>query len=122
MFNMLSGKPLTSRFERRVVLAVVAHDSAAHRDRVRSVVVKGNDSLEPPVRGKRDLLDAHFGVLQQLVAALFQRFASFVKPDRFVERNRAFFELIDDLFEFRERRFERHCRDFRPHLGHGAPF
>jgi hypothetical protein len=37
---------------------------------LRSVVVQRDDPLEPPVRGKRDLLDAHFGVLEELVAAL----------------------------------------------------
>ena len=121
MFNRLSGKELTSRFARRVVSAFGADHSAARRQ-LRSVVVKGNDSLEPSVRGKRDLLDAHFGVLEQFVAALLQGFASFVKPDRFIQRDRAFFELIDNLFKFRERRFERHCRDFRPGLGHGATF
>jgi hypothetical protein len=37
---------------------------------LRSVVVQGNDSLEPPIRGKRDLLDAHFGILEEFVAPL----------------------------------------------------
>jgi hypothetical protein len=30
--------------------------------------------------------------------------------------------LIDDLFEFRERRLERHCRDVRPGVGHVTTF
>jgi hypothetical protein len=30
--------------------------------------------------------------------------------------------LINDLFELRERRFERHCRDVRPGLGHVTTF
>src|SRR5580698_5035734 len=89
---------------------------------LRSVVVEGNHALDPTVGGKGYLLDAHFRVLEKFIAALFQRFASFVKPDRFVERDRALFQLIDDLLEFSERRLERHCRDVRPGLGHGAAF
>src|SRR5580693_2075169 len=99
MFNTLSGKALTSRFAGGAVSAFGADHSAARR-RPRSVVVQRSNPLEPPVRGKRDLLDAHFGVLEELIAALLQRFASFVKPDRFVERDCALFQLIDDLFEF----------------------
>src|ERR1700722_6892694 len=102
MFNRLSGKELTTRFAR----CVWRGSFATGPEPARSIVVEGSDSLEPSVRGQRDLLDAHFRVLEQFVAALLQGFAAFIKPDRLIQRNRAFFELIDDLFEFGERRFE----------------
>lgn len=87
MFNTLSGKALTSRFAEapsRRLERIIPRPSLAP---LRSVVVQGNDPLEPPVRGKRDLLDAHFGVLEQFVAALLQRFAPCVQLDQFVQRD-----------------------------------
>jgi hypothetical protein len=64
MFNTLSGKALTSRFAGGAVPAFGADHFAAWLRPLRSVVVQRNDPLEPPVRGKRDLFDAHFGVLE----------------------------------------------------------
>src|SRR6185312_2265417 len=89
---------------------------------LRSVVVEWRYALEGTVGRERDLLDAHFGVLEQFVAALLQRFAAFVESDRLVQRHRALFELIDDPFELRERRLERHRCDVRPGFGHVGSF
>ena len=83
MFNTLSGKALTSRFTggcRRGVWS--GSFRCAAPPRCGQSLSRGTTPSEPPVRGKRDLLDAHFGVLEELIAALLQRFASFVKPNR----------------------------------------
>src|SRR5579863_294788 len=89
---------------------------------LRSVIVERRCALEGAVGRERNLLDAHFGVLEQFIAALLQRLPPLVEPDRFVQRHRALFELIDDLFELRERRLERHRRDVRFGLGHVGSF
>ena len=68
---------------------------------VEVIIVERDDPLDRAVRRKRDLLDPHLGVLEQLIATPLQSFAPLVEPDRLVERHRAFFELIDDRFELR---------------------
>src|SRR5271169_6664186 len=86
-----------------------------------SLAVQRRDALGLAVGGKRDFLDPHFRVLQQGVATRFQRLAALVELDRFLERDRAFFQPIDDRLQLRERRLERHLFDIGVLVGHVGP-
>src|SRR5271165_3421967 len=55
-----------------------------------------------PIRAERDLLDSLFGARQQIRAMRLQRFASRIDQNRIFEPDGAFFQLIDDFFEFGE--------------------
>src|SRR5207244_12321675 len=59
---------------------------------------------------ERDLLDAGFGLAQQLLAAALERFAALVDRHRFLERDVAPLELLHDGFELGERLLERQLR------------
>src|SRR5208282_858312 len=85
-----------------------------------SIAVEGGQPFGLPVRRERDLFDPHFGVLQEFVAALLQRFAALVEPDRIVEGHCAFLELVDDAFELGKRLLERHGGNVRIDFGHNC--
>jgi hypothetical protein len=58
-----------------------------------------------------DLLDAGLGPLQERLAMLLQRLAALVDRDRFLERDLAALEALDDLLELVERLLERQAGD-----------
>src|SRR5829696_8019020 len=60
-----------------------------------------------------DLLDAGLGALEERLAMLLQRLAALVDGDRFLERDLAALEALDDLLEFLERLLERQVCDLR---------
>jgi hypothetical protein len=64
-------------------------------------------SFRLAVGAERNFLDSLFSVPEQSVAMFLQGFAAFVDRDRFFERNRALFQLIDDGLELCEGLFER---------------
>ena len=65
-------------------------------------------ALSPSVAGavERDLFDPRLGLLQQFLAAAFQRLAALIDRDRFLERHLAAFKPLDDRFKFLDRLLE----------------
>src|SRR5579863_5079036 len=61
---------------------------------------------------ERDLLDTRLGLPQQFLAAALKRFTALIYRDRFLEWHLAFFEPLDDRFEFFDRALERQLSDF----------
>src|SRR5258705_11555924 len=68
---------------------------------------------------QRDLFDAGLRLAQQLLAAALERLAALVDRDRFLQRHLAFFEALDDGFEFLDRPFEAQGVDIGVLVGHG---
>src|SRR5271166_5594192 len=80
--------------------------------------LEGGNAFRLAVRGERNLLDPHFGALQEFVATFLESFAALIEPDRIVQGDGALFQLINDALKLRERLLERHLCDVRISVGH----
>ena len=69
----------------------------------------GTGRLALSVEG--NLFHARFGLAQQILAAALERFAALVDGDGSFERHFAFFQPLDDQFQFIDRALERHLFD-----------
>jgi len=82
-----------------------------------SALERGN-AFRLAVRRERNLLDPHFGALQEFVATFLESFAALIEPDRIVQGDGALFQLVNDALKLRERLLERHLCDVRISVGH----